>query len=127
MKTPIQSGKTSNPSTIANIDRVRQPRAKQPRPFLRGGASTQVFITVGRLCQTPSIISKTCDSLHRYTVTSGPRFNVSTLQRGEAIFVCASINLSYKARKPSESTRAPPMIGMKFVSPVQRGTMWMCK
>jgi len=31
-------------STIANTNRIRQPRPKQPRPFLGGGASTQVFI-----------------------------------------------------------------------------------
>ena len=40
--------------TMANTKRIRQPRPKQPRPFCRGGASTQVFI-------------KKSDSLHRYT------------------------------------------------------------
>src|SRR5207249_1761899 len=39
-------------STIANTKRIRQPRAKQPRPFcLGGGASTQVFI---RICPAMS-------------------------------------------------------------------------
>jgi hypothetical protein len=31
-------------STIANTNRIKQPRPKQPKPFLGGGASTQVFI-----------------------------------------------------------------------------------
>jgi hypothetical protein len=39
---------------------------RQPRPFCRGGTSTQVFMTVGRLCQAPFLISKEFDSLHRY-------------------------------------------------------------
>jgi len=95
------------------MDPIRQPRAKQPCPFLRGGASTQVFIV------------NDGDSLNRYIVMLDSRFNDSRFndQPVAAIFSCASINLSYKARKPSESTRVPPMIGMKFVSPVQRGTM----
>src|SRR5947208_10588481 len=44
-----------------------------------------------------------------------------------SIFVCVSISLSYNARNPSEMVFVPASTGMKFVSPFQRGTMWICK
>jgi hypothetical protein len=31
-------------SAITNTRKIRQPRPKQPNPFLLGGASTQVFM-----------------------------------------------------------------------------------
>src|SRR5690348_10811220 len=99
---------------MTNINRVRQPRARQPIPFRRGGASTQVFI------------ENESDSLR------GSHDQRLTIHRfvaylAASIFACASIILPYNARKPSERTRVPLMIGMKLVSPVQRGTTWMCK
>src|SRR3982751_1446930 len=37
--------------------------------------------------------------------------------------ICAATSLSYKFANPSDRVRVPAIIGMKFVSPLQRGTI----
>src|SRR5947207_8510166 len=117
----IQSGKTSN----RQHDRECQQNQAAPCETAQTFSPRRRFNPGVHNCR-----ASVSDAVRlRNVVTSLQPITIHdlTIQSDAAIIACASINLSYKARKPSESTRAPPMIGMKFVSPVQRGTMWTCK
>src|SRR5262245_15421373 len=111
MKTPIHSSKTSDRQNDHKYQQNQTAPSKTAEPFSR------------RWRFNPSF-HESCVRSSRPIY--GSPVHDSTIQLDSAIFSCAPINLSYKARKPSESTRVPPMSGMKFVSPVQRGTTWMC-
>lgn len=83
--------------------------------------------TVAAVCLPRRSAAKAGDAVSRFVEFADDRITDHRSHSYLAIFDCASINLSYKARNPSESVRVPARIGMKLVSPLQRGTTWICK